>query len=540
MLCGASAGGMTAALASAVLHTNFEHITTKDVIENSEKLQKNPLYHSWVDLTESDQKSMMEQMLSSSDIIGNSKNEAGEVWSLFNANFIREIAERHINNIKRDPNVNRPYFAKDAEVLATLTNLRGIPFKVNFNNPSYTKSHRMTRYSDIAHFKITPNEKYNNDGRIPVHFENAKGYNKDLLVQSAIATGGFPIGLAPVVIKRLGKYIKDNKFINLGNQRELQTINNEDLFETLNVDGGTINNEPFFLTQEVLDDRMGVTESTRKISAKEFNSAVLMIDPFPNFSELPKLNYTPLKALKFIIPSILSAMMGELRMKEDILRSAYGTEDYTKYLIIPARSEANEEIENHIACGSFQGFGGFFSKKFRQHDFLLGRRNCQRFLRWYFSVPASEKNTILAEGYKGKMDPFLVSLNEIEYLPIIPDIRVRSNEDGSYKIDYPNDFNEEKYNYPGIEEEEILKLKPLMKKRVSVILKHIMNGKDPEKVNADKKKSWTGKLISLIFIQPLLALVMCILRIIIKNKASNKFIEMVLDDMRKNELIITK
>ena len=52
ILSGASAGGMTAALTAAAIHTNFDHVSIADVENNTEKLAKNPLYHSWVNLTE--------------------------------------------------------------------------------------------------------------------------------------------------------------------------------------------------------------------------------------------------------------------------------------------------------------------------------------------------------------------------------------------------------------------------------------------------------------------------------------------------------
>ena len=49
-----------------------------------------------------------------------------------------------------------------------------------------------------------------------------------------------------------------------------------------------------------------------------------------------------------------------------------------------------------LQCGSLGAFGGFFDKTFRQHDYQLGRRNCQQFLKKYFSLPAA--NLIIAGG----------------------------------------------------------------------------------------------------------------------------------------------
>ncbi len=41
-----------------------------------------------------------------------------------------------------------------------------------------------------------------------------------------------------------------------------------------------------------------------------------------------------------------------------------------------------------LQCAALGAFGGFFEREFRAHDYILGRRNCQKFLRDYFVLPA--------------------------------------------------------------------------------------------------------------------------------------------------------
>jgi hypothetical protein len=53
------------------------------------------------------------------------------------------------------------------------------------------------------------------------------------------------------------------------------------------------------------------------------------------------------------------------------------------------RDDADKEQTYTIACGSLGGFGGFLARDFREHDFFLGRRNCQWFLRNHFALPYS-------------------------------------------------------------------------------------------------------------------------------------------------------
>lgn len=557
ILSGASAGGMTAALTSAAIHTDFEPIYKIDIENNSDKLCKNPLYRAWVNLTEDENSGIMEQMLSTNDI--EKINPNNEVYSVFNSTFIKTVVERHINETVSDPNFKRSYFADDLEVVTTLTNLRGIPFEDKFGTPAYTKVHRMTKHFDLAHFKLKPSGEYEKDkdgGRIPLHFRK-KGCNKDILVQSAMATGSYPIGLEPRIIKRLGKYIIDNHYINERKQENIHTVNPVDVFETLNVDGGTINNDPYILTQKILNERLSPKDETNdylensknqyKTNASDFGSAVIVIDPFPSDSTIPSTNYIPLKAFKSIIPNIFSAMIGELRMKEDILKSVYGNDDYTKFLIIPSRSGANKEIENYIACGSFGGFGGFFSKDFRQHDFLLGRRNCQQFLRKRLSIPLSVNRPILKYGYEdiSKEDinkNFAVGAKNEVYLPIIPDLRVIET-DNSTKVIFKNDFSEEKPEFPRIKLSYLLNLNDLLKKRFSLILNNINKGKDLNEkdiqndiVDRIRKKAWYKKVFSLID-KPSKNFVLWITIGYAKGYFAEKFIDMVIINMDKNSLL---
>ncbi|MFK5854503.1 MAG: patatin-like phospholipase family protein [Bacteroidota bacterium] len=547
VLSGASAGGMTAALTSALIQTKFTHVYTKDVKNNiTHKLTQNPLYHSWVNLTESEGLDMMTQMLSGDDIEENNENTEKVVKSLFNSTFIKTIANRHIVDIVKDPEVNRSYFAADLDVVATLTNLRGIPFEIEFNTPSYTRIHRMKRHFDLAHFRLSPSGDYMDDGKIPLNFNSVEGCNKDILVQCAMATGGFPIGLEPRVINRLGKYITDNHNLNLGNRVDESVIKPDKDFETLNIDGGTINNDPFEFTQQLLDERLNIKEEDRKINAHNFESTVLMIDPFPSHNSIPEEKYNPLKAFKFVIPKIISAMLGELRMKEDVLKSVYKSDDYTRFLIIPSRSTANSVKENHIACGSFGGFGGFFSKEFRQHDFLLGRRNCQQFLKKYFSVPYNANNPIIDFGYQGIKDSYAVMLNKVEYLPIIPDIRINYDEaTNTYSVKQESEYSEEKFAFPRIKLSYLLGLKGILKKRISTIIDNITNGKDTDKnkkknqiVASIRKKTWIKKAISSIAIKPAIGIMLWLTKKSARGILADKFIDLVVEDMDDNELLI--
>ena len=61
-----------------------------------------------------------------------------------------------------------------------------------------------------------------------------------------------------------------------------------------------------------------------------------------------------------------------------------------RFLIAPKRDN-NPTVQHQkaIASGALSGFGGYVAREFREHDYYLGRRNCQRFLDQHFSLPAN-------------------------------------------------------------------------------------------------------------------------------------------------------
>ena len=68
------------------------------------------------------------------------------------------------------------------------------------------------------------------------------------------------------------------------------------------------------------------------------------------------------------------------------------------------------------------GFGGFLSARFRNHDFHLGRRNCQRFLQRYFAIPleAARQNPVFAGTSEETFQRHAFDKNGKDFYPIVP------------------------------------------------------------------------------------------------------------------------
>ncbi len=385
---GASAGGMTGILAASAMHTQIPPVSTLSKENIFEKNPDNKFYHTWVDLLDDD---MFPLLLETSDI------KTKQIYSLLNSAFIDEVTRRVILS---DPlqSVNRPYIEHHLKVFTTLSNLQGLPFNISFNSNAPGASRYIVRnHNDYACFILNKSEAaYEHDGWIPLDFKNL--VNVNIAAQAAMATGAFPLGLRARRVGRNKNYVNDNLWL------KPITKNNpvhDVLYETMNVDGGLINNEPFEKVRDVLTDITNQGNPDDCNDYNKFTSTVLMVDPFPSVAE----TFDPGDGLANVIGNTVAAMISQCRIKPSTLEQAMNSSMAGQFLIAPVRTVTQkdgttkrEQGSKAIACGSLSGFGGFLHKEFRIHDFFLGRANCEKFLRDHFTVPDDSTNTIV-EGY---------------------------------------------------------------------------------------------------------------------------------------------
>ena len=550
VLSGASAGGMTAVITAAAVQKDFPHVNQQNYLSGVNK--ENPLFDSWVNLTEDEKNDMMNQMLSNDDIVGSeSINPDKEVRSIFNSLFIEKIARRTLDSIVKDPKTKRSYIADNLELFTTITNLRGFNYELQFITALGPRQDRMTMHKDLVHFQLNPIGTYNNDGKIPVHFSTPEGLNRQLLIDAAISTGAFPVGLSPRVLVREAKYINDNPLLKINHSKNNLVDPTKD-YNTVCVDGGVINNEPYDLTETLLMNRRKAELEKEKDSAtataykpatnvSDFDTTILMIDPFPNYDESPA-DYFNLQAIKFASTQLLGAMRQQLMVKSDLLEKAYDDYDYSRFMIAPIRTSGGVTQKESIACGALGGFGGFFNRDFRVHDFMLGRRNCQRFIQCYFSVPESAKNPIIQHGY-GDLDKDSLQFfmpEKTDLLPIIPDIRISDDQTQIIKPALEDEFR-----YPSISLKYLIGLEDKLQARVETVINNITKGNVPggagKSVNPIiqriRRKSWFARNISGPVVGFTVDKVISIGKKAGKNIAAEKFIDSVIADMDKRGLL---
>lgn len=416
VVAGASAGAITGALGSVALARGFQprDFTPEEVRASYRKPGTKyqtlrcvlpSLYDTWVTRPRLVAENGGIDFLSTEDLQNSEDPKRASVLSLLNAKLLDEIKEKALlpDGAAQTPTAQPPYsyIGEPLHVYMTVSNLRGIPFKVGFGNSSYG----MQTHGDRVHYAISGLGKCNGrnsrwveaDKRLDLTvatLPKARGQwvptDWDDYGTCALASSAFPIGLASRKIETPMSQYKDRQYpiaIPDGvpiNPNFPAPWSPEQKFTFLNLDGGLINNNPFDYVQYALMDN-AVAAKTDGASA---DSAVIMIAPFPEPPAfLPEGQPGP--ELVNIIRALLPTLINQARFRASELIPALNSSDYSRFLIAPHRKLPGSSIEERytIACGLLGGFGGFLDEKFRAHDFQLGRRNCQAFLRSTFGLP---------------------------------------------------------------------------------------------------------------------------------------------------------
>jgi predicted acylesterase/phospholipase RssA len=452
---GASAGGMTSIIGATSLNNPLPPIDkpTGDLLAEH---PENKLYHSWVDLTAPD---MFSLMLDTSDI------KTGEILSALNSKFISPIADRVVSVDATQWKPLPPFIRPGLKIFTTLTNLQGFAYTVDFGDDQpQTAKYHMNIHNDYACFELTEDTiEGDNGGWMPLNIKTK--VNTDVAANAAMATGAFPVGLQSRLLTRDSKYVAANPWL-------APYIKNNPLppgnLETLNVDGGMINNEPFDKVRDVLDS-LPDQEVNKADDYNSFTNTVLMIEPFP--TQKPDTISTS-QGLGNVLGLTLSSMLAQMRAKPVNIRSAMSESCAGQFLITPSRlvqspdgSMQSVMGERAIACGALEGFAGFMNKEFRVHDYFLGRYNCKIFLRDYFTIPATalQANEIFKDGYAGTDISKFKSTKDDSYqiIPVFAD---------ATDYTFPDFKFSSGSNWPTIQEKDIDKFTDPMKSRIQTMM----------------------------------------------------------------------
>lgn len=394
-LSGTSAGGMVGALSFFEFHDAVNHIRTKNQPDTS----RNRLYNAWV------------KDVDISHMLETGKNDdiekAGQVESFLHSGIIEKIADKYTDySTLSKPLLQRSYVSDNLEMLLTISNMRGVPYRIQFNsnNPD-VKQHDMLLHQDRLHFELSRDGNFRSGG---VQLQTGSPLNWDALRTGAMATGAFPIFLLSRIVSRTSKQMSDRTFSSCEEDMKPvapdwpDEVKNDPnyIYKNITVDGGLFHNEAFDLVRQRLIKTAGDGRKSNPRNFSDVDTAVIMIDPFPN-QEKYDLEYDKkLKKLRSLVNmagQMFSAMRSQLLFKITDIQLANDPEVYSRFLVVPTRSKDDSAHHHPIACGSLGGFGGFLSEEFRKSDFQLGRKNCQDFLRYHLVIPMHEGNIAIQD-----------------------------------------------------------------------------------------------------------------------------------------------
>ena len=387
VLAGASAGGMTSAIVALHAFHDLVHVWPDRPLPPP---KANRLYSSWVtDIS-------IERLLDTTDL---GKHGSPHVKSALCCNVLTEIVN---DAFKLSGQRKRAWIGcgddHSLAVLLTVTNMRGVPYSFSVFGADANERYGMLNHGDYFEFKVgTPPP----PARHALDVRNATGPEWDLFRTTALATGAFPIGLAPRRLQRSPEDYRDAKRVGFDDPVEgtFKSIPPDDgiyaakPYQFISVDGGTIDNEPLELGRRYLAGGAGHNPRDGALA----NKAIVLIAPFPNFVHLPEED--PNDDLVHIIPQLATMLVDQARFKPDELAVAQDDKVFSQFIISPVRpADGNPHaVKYPIASGVLNGFGGFLHESFRHHDYLLGRRNAQAFLRWNFSLPETNP---LFDGFR--------------------------------------------------------------------------------------------------------------------------------------------
>lgn len=376
-ISGASAGAMTAAIAAVALQSETRPVHWGYAEPES---YENRLYDAWV--TKID----IRDLLATDDL--EISNPA--IRSLLNCGVLQRIAEEAIQTqLRQQP---RRYVHDPLTVVFSVSNLRGVPygFKMYIDG-----KYIMMNHMDNMHFHVGTRPAGHCDaryldprdlsGRSPTYVPD----EWSIYLQSALASGAFPIGLAA---RHLWRPARDyGNCLDTGICKASEPIPNP--FNFVAVDGGLMDNEPLKLARTVLCGGLPQEGPTKNQCGLLTKRALVLVDPFPNVTATQD-DYEEDDRLLQIAVAMFSALKEQARFHADELAAAENEDVFSRFAISPVRRNERGEVDKKrpMCSACMGGFGGFLKHAFRRYDFHLGRRNCQRFLERHFYLP--EENVL--------------------------------------------------------------------------------------------------------------------------------------------------
>lgn len=427
-ITGTSGGAVCAAVAARALAYDFPHVS-RQTLPSRGGNSGNPFYDIWVPLLD------LHAMLDMSDI------QDGTVKSLLNAHVIDTGAgtiETYQGTARKSV---RSYLADPLQIIMTVTNATGIPYQIDFGTApnGVPMKQSYVDHADYARFSIVyPGNKLAKPlpDAFVLNFDGARllqGVDWGTISLYGRGSSAFPLGfpsrqlqrpmahyccraaLVPdekTAVPKLVPMVPDWTLISAANGGQVPADYTFEVF-----DGGMTDNEPIQLARWDLAGMLGRNPR----DGAQASRGVLLVDPFAGAEMLGPSNpggqgasgsLSLVEGLKALLPTF----MQQTRYDSSDLLLANDPDVFSRFMIAGVRGDLTGD--KAIATSGLDAFIGFACEDFRRHDYILGRVNCQAYLKQEFVLPDS--NPLFSKWTNSQKSAFGVTANGARYLPLIP------------------------------------------------------------------------------------------------------------------------
>lgn len=436
VVAGASAGSVCSALVAVAAQRRFSPVpgTAANLAAPDATRADNPFYDLWVNRLD------IRGMLETGDIGAGAT--LMDLRSLLNSGVVRAAADSvlaaapaAVVDGRQFPRIRR-YVADPLPVALSIANLNGVPFRYRFEGLEGARFATI-RHADVKRFLVHAHSTPAPDDIRAGGFEvtegvpssdpavNPKAAGWVALADAALASGAFPVAFAPIPLRKRADDYRfdlrlrgDTDVVDASRWAQPATLcagfstvdsARDPEFDT--ADGGTMNNQPFQYARSILTGPLGELDGKGETARK----AMVIVDPFPaDEKEQPAGLETPPAAPTGVVTAaakLMRAWINQARYDANDLALAADAELYSRFMLSPLRARIRPDGRKGdtalgqaaIASGAMGGFSGFLSRGYRHHDFLLGRRNAENFLRNYFALP--HDNSLFHKGWWDAQDP---------------------------------------------------------------------------------------------------------------------------------------
>jgi hypothetical protein len=385
------------------------------------------------------------------------KENKQHVPSILNCRMLDDAADSIVRLASQPPDMDRRWIAQPLRIGITVSNTRGVPYRVEAVHPLGTyRGSAYLRHDDFAWFAVPtwlqapppdaerrPDEFWVADPKV--------GY--ETLSQWATASGAMPVGFKARPLSRpLEHYLyrprvrpiqlapdPNNPKDRIGSITDWPLPDWDEIPEVAQgtayafsaVDAGTLNDDPVQLAHRALAGLIGFNPRDAEIA----NRALFMIDPLVDQPTILKPTGISAVAVAKLMPDLYLTAARYLTADMDL----FARQDvFSRFQLVPARTvDGKPRVgKDALAATGPLATGGWLSKEFRIHDFMLGRCNMKQYLtrkfilrannslfdRW-FQQPA--QTLALRQRYAVTQDGALKHITAATqrpdyYLPVIP------------------------------------------------------------------------------------------------------------------------